>query len=119
MKAAVYHEYGSPEVIRIDPEIRRIELRIAEPLKVEGGGLLGMMSGLIDTFLPKAVAKMEGATLEGDRFTMDLSKHPKAEKACTQPWLGRPACHFVQVVGLTVGEGGVVAHVRTGLDATE
>lgn len=105
-----------PEVVAINPTERRVELRIVEPLTVDGGGLLSMMAPMIDAFLPKMVGKIAGATLEGDRFSFDLTKHAKAEQACTQPWLGQPACHFVQVVGLTIGEGGVVVHLRTGLD---
>jgi hypothetical protein len=106
-----------PEVVRIDAEVRRVELHIVEPLKVEGGGFMSMMAPMIDAFLPKAVGKIPGATLANDRFVFDLTQNPKAEKACMKDWLGKPVCHFIQVVGLTVGEGGVVAHLRTGLDA--
>lgn len=109
----------APSVVRIDPRMRRIELQIVEPPAVAGGGMLGGLMGLLGTpqeLAAKALAGVAGVELDGDRLTADLTQIARAESLCTREWLGRPLCHYVQVIGCTVGEGGVVAHWRTGLD---
>ena len=113
----------APEVVQVGPDRRVVELCIVTPLKLTAGGLMGGLLGLLggsaEALLAKGVAQVEGLSLDGDRLVADLSQIPRVEELCMRPWLGRPLCHYVQIVGCTVGAGGLVAHWRTGLDVSD
>jgi len=110
----------APEVVRIDPERRWVALRIVEPIAVQGGGVLGglasLMGGSVAGLAAKALAEVPGVDLADDQCTVDLRAIPAAEAWCQRPWLGRPLCHYLQIVGCTVGTGQLTLHWRTGLD---
>lgn len=108
-----------PDRVRVDPAERRVALRLVAPLQVSGGGALGGLASLLggspEALARRALAAQPGVALEADRVTVDLAQFPRVEEFLQRAWLGRPLCHYVQVVGCMVAPDGLVARLATGL----
>ena len=108
----------APETVQWDEAVRRVVVRVAEPLELRGGGLLAMLAGgglAQRQLLALVAARLPGATVAGDRLTLDLRAWPVVEAWATRPVLGHPACHFVQVRGVEAVAGALVVRLGSGL----